>query len=385
MRNFEDDPTLEDLLSSDQLQRLNRMLSALCRDPVEIGSDRKADALALEFNLETVGWLSGGSSEQERLAAADLVSFLMMFIAKYRLAANLHHDTTEASYAELQKQNEALKASEARYRALSDQLQDKVDEQVTVIKQAQMDLYESARLRSVGQLAAGVAHEINNPIGFISSNLKVAREYLNDLRELVPDSDQNRELLEDFADLIGESSDGARRIASIVSDLKTFSSIDQADYTLCDVNELLASAVHLLQTDYGQDLEILEKPGELPKISGHPSRLSQTFYNLLDNAAQALKSQEQEAGAEGRAGRILAKTSVDSDGIRIVIQDNGCGIPEANREQVFDAFYTSRPVGSGTGLGLTVARDTVRAHRGTIQIDSREGTGTRVTLLLPVS
>ncbi len=385
MRSFEDDPTLEDLLSSDQLQRLNRMLSALCREPVEIGSDRKADALALEFNLETVGWLSGGSSEQERLAAGDLVSFLMMFIAKYRLAANLHHDTTEASYAELQKQNEALKASEARYRALSDQLQDKVDEQVTVIKQAQMDLYESARLRSVGQLAAGVAHEINNPIGFISSNLKVAGEYVNDLRELVPDSDQNRELLDDFADLIGESSDGARRIASIVSDLKTFSSIDQADYTLCDINELLASAVHLLQTEYGQDLEILEKPGELPKISGHPSRLSQTFYNLLDNAAQALKGQEQEAGAEGRADRILAKTSVDSDGIRVVIQDNGCGIPEAIREQVFDAFYTSRPVGSGTGLGLTVARDTVRAHRGTIQIDSREGTGTRVTLLLPVS
>ncbi|MDX1553313.1 MAG: histidine kinase dimerization/phospho-acceptor domain-containing protein, partial [Marinobacter sp.] len=298
MRNFEDDPALDDLLSADQLQRLNRMLSALCREPVEIGRDRTEGALALEFNLETVGWLSGGSSEQERLAAADLVSFLMMFIAKYRLAANLHHDTTEASYAELQKQNEALKASEARYRALSDQLQERVDEQVTVIKQAQMDLYESARLRSVGQLAAGVAHEINNPIGFISSNLKVAGEYVKDLRELVPDTGQNRELLDDFADLIGESSDGTRRIASIVSDLKTFSSIDQADYTLCDVNELLASAVHLLQTEYGHDLEILEKPGELPKISGHPSRLSQTFYNLLDNAAQALKSQEQQAGAE---------------------------------------------------------------------------------------
>lgn len=385
MRNFEDDPALDDLLSADQLQRLNRMLSALCREPVEIGRDRTEGALALEFNLETVGWLSGGSSEQERLAAADLVSFLMMFIAKYRLAANLHHDTTEASYAELQKQNEALKASEARYRALSDQLQERVDEQVTVIKQAQMDLYESARLRSVGQLAAGVAHEINNPIGFISSNLKVAGEYVKDLRELVPDTGQNRELLDDFADLIGESSDGTRRIASIVSDLKTFSSIDQADYTLCDVNELLASAVHLLQTEYGHDLEILEKPGELPKISGHPSRLSQTFYNLLDNAAQALKSQEQQAGAEKWAGRILARTSVDSDGLRVVIQDNGCGIPEGIREQVFDAFYTSRPVGSGTGLGLTVARDTVRAHRGSIQIDSREGTGTRVTLLLPVS
>lgn len=384
MRNFEDDPTLEDLLTNDQLQRLNRTLSALCREPIEIGSDRKAGALALEFNLETVGWLSGGSSEQERLAAVDLVSFLMMFIAKYRLAANLHHDTTEASYAELQKQIEALKASEARYRALSDQLQEKVDEQVAVIKHAQMDLYESARLRSVGQLAAGVAHEINNPIGFISSNLKVAGDYVTDLREVIPDSVQNRELLDDFADLIVESSDGARRIATIVSDLKTFSSIDQADYTLCDVNELLTSAVHLLQTEYGHNLEILEKPGEIPRISGHPSRLSQTFYNLLDNAAQALKLREQGAGVEGWAGQILAKTSVDNDGIQVVIQDNGCGIPEDIREQVFDAFYTSRPVGAGTGLGLTVARDTVRAHRGTIQIDSREGTGTRVTLLLPI-
>jgi signal transduction histidine kinase len=380
LRNFEDDPTLSDLLTPEQLQRLNRMLSALCREPVEIGTDRQTDAVALEFNLETVGWLAGGSSEQERLAAANLVSFLMMFIAKYRLAANLHHDTTEASYAELQKQNEALKTSEARYRELSDQLQDKVDEQVEVIKQAQLNLYESARLRSVGQLAAGVAHEINNPIGFISSNLKVAGDYVNELRELVPESDQNRDLLNDFTDLIGESSDGARRIASIVSDLKTFSSIDQADYTLCDVNELLASAVHLLRTEHGHDLEILEKPGELPGISGHPSRLSQTFYNLLDNAAQALKCRDQ--GAE--SGQILAKTSIDSDGIRVVIQDNGCGIAESIREQVFDAFFTSRPVGAGTGLGLTVARDTARAHQGTIQIDSKEGTGTRVTLFLPV-
>lgn len=379
MRNFADDPTLSDLLTQEQLQRLNRTLSALCREPVEIDSERRADAVALEFNLETIGWLAGGSSEQERLAAADLVSFLMMFIAKYRLAANLHHDTTEASYAELQKQNEALRASEARYRELSDQLQDKVDEQVAVIKQAQMDLYESARLRSVGQLAAGVAHEINNPIGFISSNLKVAGEYVNDLRGLIPDSDQSRELLDDFTDLISESSDGARRIASIVSDLKTFSSIDQADYTLCDVNELLSSATHLLQTDHGHDLIIVEKPGELPKISGHPSRLSQSFYNLLDNAAQAIKGREQ--GIEG--GRILAKTSVDNDNIQVVIQDNGCGIAEAVREQVFDAFFTSRPVGAGTGLGLTVARDTARAHRGTIQIDSREGAGTRVTFSLP--
>jgi signal transduction histidine kinase len=379
LRNFEDDPTLSDLLTPDQLQRLNRCLSALCRAPVAIGSDKQPDAVPLEFNLETIGWLAGGSSEQERRAAVDLASFLMMFIAKYRLAANLHHDTTEASYAELQRQNDALKASEARYRALSDQLQEKVDEQVAVIKQAQLDLYESARLRSVGQLAAGVAHEINNPIGFISSNLKVAADYVSDLRDLVPATRQNRELLDDFTDLISESSDGARRIAGIVSDLKTFSSIDQADYTRCNVNELLSSAVHLLQTDYGHRLDIVEKPGDLPLISGHPSRLSQTFYNLLDNAAKALDNRA--GGAEG--GRILARTMADGDGIKVVIQDNGCGIAEDIRERVFDAFFTSRPVGAGTGLGLTVARDTARAHKGSIQIDSKEGAGTRVTLILP--
>lgn len=380
MRNFEDDPTLDDLLNPDQLRRLNRLLSALCGEPIEIGADRKPGSLALEFNLSTVGWLSGGSSDQERNSAAELVSFLMMFIAKYRLAANLHHDITSASYAELEKQNAALKASEASYQALSDQLQKKVDEQVAVIKQAQMDLYESARLRAIGQLAAGVAHEINNPIGFISSNLKVADDYLNELREQQRETDQNRELLADFTDLVSESADGARRIASIVSDLKTFSSIDQADYTLCDVNELMSSAVHLLQTEYGQELKVHEQPGELPRIPGHPSRLSQTFYNLLDNAAQAIRSPEPVKDG----GRIAVTTGLENNCIGVTVEDNGCGIAENIREQVFDAFFTSRPVGAGTGLGLTVARDTVRAHQGTIQIDSREGRGTRVTLSLPI-
>lgn len=382
MRNFEDDPTLSDLLSNDQLDRLNRCLSALCAEPVSLGASRPgADAVPVEFNLETVGWLSGGEHEQERQAAADMVGFLMMFVAKYRLAANLHHDATEAGYAELQRQNEALKESEARYRALSDQLQQQVDEQVSVIKQTQQELYESARLRSVGQLAAGVAHEINNPIGFISSNLRVARDYVKDLAEVLPETPANQDLLADFNDLITESIDGTRRIASIVSDLKTFSSIDQADYTHCNINSLLTSAIHLVQTEYSHGLEIIERLGELPDVSGHPSKLSQTFFNLLDNAAQAVRDAEPEKGT----GRILVKTLVQEGAIHIVIQDNGGGIPEALRSKVFDAFFTSRPIGSGTGLGLTVAQDTARAHGGRLQLDTREGTGTRVLMTLPIN
>ncbi|MBD3658378.1 MULTISPECIES: sensor histidine kinase [Marinobacter] len=379
MRNFEDDPSLQDLLTDDQLQRLTAGLSALCREPVRIGTDRSDHAVPVEFNLETVGWLSGGGSDDERRAAASLVSFLMMFVAKYRLAANLHHDTTEASYAELQRQNEALRASEARYRELSDQLQEKVDEQVALIKGVQQDLYESAKLRSVGQLAAGVAHEINNPIGFINSNLGVASDYVDELQDLLPDTESNRELLADFRDLITESIDGTRRIARIVADLKTFSSIDQADYTLCDVNDLLRSAAHLLQTNYGHQLEIMEQLAEIPAIPGHPAKLSQTFYNVLDNAAQALRDGDREQADQ----RIQIKTASNGEEVLIVIQDNGCGIPDDIRSQVFDAFFTTRPVGSGTGLGLTVARDTLHAHRGSIAIDSHEGSGTRITLTLP--
>lgn len=382
MRNFEDDPTLNELLSNEQLTRLNQCLSALCSEPVELSALRPGpDALAVEFNLDTIGWLSGGGSADERKAAAGLIAFLMMFVAKYRLAANLHHDATEAGYAELQRQNEALKASEARYRELSDQLQQKVDEQVTVIKKTQQELYESARLRSVGQLAAGVAHEINNPIGFISSNLRVARDYVKELGASLPETAANQELLTDFNDLLSESIDGASRIASIVSDLKTFSSIDQADYTRCNISNLLTSAIHLIQTEYHHDLQIVERLAELPEISGHPSRLAQTFFNLLDNAAQAI----QDASPGNGAGRILVKTEVQNDTVQITIQDNGCGIAEQNLPKIFDAFFTSRPVGAGTGLGLTVALDTVRGHGGQLQLDSRHGTGTRVRLTLPIN
>ncbi|WP_420194920.1 sensor histidine kinase [Marinobacter sp. GH_1] len=382
MRNFEDDPALADLLSRDQLARLNQSLSALCSAPVELSEQKPGtDATPVEFNLETVGWLSGAGSAEERQAASGMVAFLMMFIAKYRLAANLHHDATEASYAELQRQNEALKESEARYRELSDQLQEKVDQQVKVINKTQHELYESARLRSVGQLAAGVAHEINNPIGFISSNLRVARDYVKELGEALSETSANEELLADFNDLLAESIDGTNRIASIVSDLKTFSSIDQADYTRCSINQLLTSAIHLVQTEYQHQLDIVERLNEVPEISGHPSRLSQTFFNLLDNAAQAIRDAEPEKAQ----GRILVKTQVQANEVQIIIQDNGCGIPEDQRAKVFDAFFTSRPIGSGTGLGLTVARDTARAHGGQLQLDTREGTGTRVLLTLPIN
>lgn len=380
MLKFIDEPALKDLLSDDQLHRLCSGLSALCRHPVTISEARQEGAVPIEFNLETVGWLSGEGDLKEREAASQLVAFILMFVAKYRLAANLHHDATEASYAELQRRNKALQASEARYRELSQNLQEKVDQQVETIRQTQQELYESARLRSVGHLAAGVAHEINNPIGFISSNLRVAREYVEELGGLIPAAPEHEELLNDFRDLLNESADGTRRISQIVADLKTFSSIDQSERSTCSVNKLLESALHLVQTEYNHVLDLRVRYEEVPELLGFASRLSQAFFNLLDNAAQAI----QEARGDASDGQILVRTRKQQDTLQIIIQDNGCGIPEANQAQVFDAFFTTRPVGSGTGLGLTVSRDVVRAHGGQLRIESREGKGTRVTVTLPM-
>ena len=379
MRKFDDDPTLTELLTSEQRQRLADLIGSLCGQPIEISATPRPDALPIELNLETIGYVSGGQSAQQRERVCELLSFLLMFVAKYRLAANLHHDVTEASYAALERQNEALKASEAKYRTLSDQLQEQVSQQVAVIEETQKKLYEAAQLRSVGHLAAGVAHEINNPIGFISSNLRVARDYVSGLEQLVSNTAENRELFEDFRDLIRESLDGASRITAIVSDLKTFSSIDQDNHSPCDINDLLRSAIHMTETAYGDRIKTVCQLGELPKVPGFPAKLSQTFFNLLDNAAQAIL----ESGTGHEAGKILIKTNADLSGIHIIIQDNGCGIPEANQAQIFDAFFTTRPVGSGAGLGLSVARDTVRAHRGQIRLESREGIGTRFTLTIP--
>lgn len=379
MYKFDDDPKLNDLLTEEQQLRLVRGLSALSGSPFAISDSPAPQASPIEFNLETIAWLSGGASEEMRERASELISFLMVFVAKYRLAANIHHDATEASYAELQRQNEALKASEAKYRQLSDQLQEKVTQQVSVIEETQRKLYEAAQLRSVGHLAAGVAHEINNPIGFISSNLRVAQEYVSGLEKTVANTPENRELLEDFQDLIRESLEGAGRITRIVGDLKTFSSIDQNNHSSCDINDLLRSAIQMVETTHNRRVKFQTRLAELPLMPGFPSKLSQTFFHLLDNAVQAIA----ESDPEQTEGKILVKTTSDLANIQVIVQDNGCGIPDTNRDQVFDAFFTTRPVGSGTGLGLSVARDTMRAHGGQITFDSREGVGTRFTLKFP--
>nr|WP_298172158.1 ATP-binding protein [uncultured Pseudomonas sp.] len=371
MLSFEDDPRLDDLLPRERQERLTQLLQALLGHPLALTEQAEAGAETVEFNLETLAWLSCPSAPALQEPAARLLEFVLFYVGKYRLAANLHHDTTEASFAELQRQHAELQESEARYRALSAQLQSRVNEQVKVIETTQQQLYESARLRAIGQLAAGVAHEVNNPIGFIASNLRVAGDYLNELVAKLPADPATTALLEDFRALLKESGSGTQRIATIVADLKTFSNIDQNDFVSCDLNALVASTCHLLRTESQQPLQIELRLGELPQLAGYPAKISQATYNVLDNAVKAIDAN----------GKIRITTNRDELGqIQVIVEDNGCGIAAEHMPCLFDPFFTTRDVGAGTGLGLTVAREIMNAHQGEILIKSQPGIGTRVTL-----
>lgn len=372
MQNFHDDPHLAELLAPDKLAQLTTLLQQMAELPVQVSDRPVPGASAVEFNLAPLAWLQCPSPARQQ-AAARLLEFVLHYVGKYRLAANMYRDSTEESFDELQRQNEALRVSEERYRELSRQLQERVQQQVSVIEHAQQHLYESARLRSIGQLAAGVAHEINNPVGFISSNLQVAEEYVEELARL-PGTAPVADLLRDFRALIAESASGVQRIAAIVADLKTFSNIDRAEFIACDLNQLLVAACNLLQAEYAQQLVIERQQADLPVLTGYPARLSQAFYNVLDNAARAL----------GPGGRIQVLSARTPEGVELRIADDGCGIPAAVQPRIFDPFFSTRGVGGGIGLGLTVARDIVLAHDGSIRVESEDGCGTTVILHFPV-
>ncbi|GAO35177.1 hypothetical protein SCT_0561 [Sulfuricella sp. T08] len=338
--------------------------------------------VAIRHDLEPLGYLESASADEACLsAAAGMMELMLQLSARYLMAADLHIETVQEDYA-------SLKESEARYKALSEELEARVRQQVETIETAQRQLYQAEKLASIGQLAAGVAHEINNPIGFIRSNLGTAQQYVGDLSRLVAlmktgDIAQCRAaweqadmgfVMEDFAALLRESINGADRVTKIVADLKGFSSVDQAEEETVDLNDNLRFASNVLAGQLKDKVELVLELGALPKILCLPGHLNQVFLNLLLNAAQALADQ----------GRITVQSEAAGNEIRIRISDNGCGIPAEQLDRIFDPFFTTREVGSGTGLGLTVCRDIVQAHGGRIDVESKVGAGTTFTVNFPI-
>lgn len=288
-----------------------------------------------------------------------------------------------------QKQlNEAIAALE----------QEKAAQQVLIkrLEDAQGQLLQSEKLASVGQLAAGVAHEINNPIGFINSNLGSLKKQVSDLLSVIaayeraePALAASPELLavireakvaadldflrDDIQSLIAESLDGAHRVKKIVDNLKDFSRVDSAEWQCANLEQGLESTLNIVWNELKYKAEVIREFAGLPEIECIASQINQVFLNLLVNAAHAIETH----------GTITLRTGFDDNVVWIEVEDTGKGIKPEHMGRIFEPFFTTKPVGQGTGLGLSLAYGIVQRHRGQLEVRSELGRGTVFRLTLP--
>ena len=398
---FDREPMLAELLSGVPLPRLGDSLAALldtgfrlvdAAGNILLQHGVVADGCTqaeVRLEIETAGRLAAPAPAAKLQAAAALLELLLRCQLRYRMAARLHEEQVNYDYQTLQQKHIALQTSEQQYRELSEQLEQRVEQQVETIKSAERQLYQAEKLASVGKLAAGVAHEINNPLGFIHSNLNSAASYVRKLEQFGPavksgdgaaiaaawKSADMDFVLEDFNDLLQESIAGADRVARIVADLKEFSNVDRPQEEIVFLNESVRAVCNILHSQLSGHAELVLDLGELPPLTCQQGHLNQLLLNLLMNALQAV---------EGKPGVIRIETARVGQEIRIRITDNGCGIAAEHLSKIFDPFFTTRPVGKGTGLGLAVSRDIAQAHGGRIEVESKVGAGTTFTVTLPV-
>ncbi len=266
------------------------------------------------------------------------------------------------------------------------------------LSDARSKLMQSEKLASIGQLAAGVAHEINNPIGFIFSNFGTLEQYLDDLFQML-DAYEKAEphigdgntlarirqlkaeldikyLKEDIPNLMGESRDGIQRVRKIVQDLKDFSRVDaRQEWESVDLHAGIDSTLNIVNNEIKYKADVVKHYGPLPEVQCLPSEMNQVFMNLLVNAAHAIPAER---------GTITISTGVDGANAWVEVADTGAGIAPENLQRIFDPFFTTKPVGKGTGLGLSLSYGIVQKHGGRMEVSSELGVGTRFRITIPI-
>jgi two-component system NtrC family sensor kinase len=310
-------------------------------------------------------------------------------------------DATERKAIEQQLLHQNARLEEQvlqRTAALSQQLA-ALTESNRKLEEAQFQLLQSEKLASIGQLAAGVAHEINNPIGFINSNLGTLGGYVESLlaidaaytdaqHALEPGVQQAFEavnalkagsdhafMVDDLRQLIKESREGLERVKTIVRDLKDFARVGSAEWAWTDIHQGLESTLNIVWNELKYKATVEREYGTLPQVRCIPSQLNQVFMNLLVNAAHAIEGQ----------GVIRVRTGCNDQQVWVEVIDSGVGIPPENINRIFDPFFTTKALGKGTGLGLSLAWGIVQRHRGTIEVESQPGKGSTFRVVLPIN
>lgn len=307
------------------------------------------------------------------------------------------------------RQSEQLESEIAERKETEEKLREshkKLEKTYADLKSAHAQLLQQEKMASIGQIAAGVAHEINNPVGYIMSNLGTLRKYLDRLSEFikvqsetidiftregegkgpsqtmaVQKTDAARKtlkvdyIMEDAANLLQESLAGSGRIKEIVQDLKSFSHVDNAEIKMHDINEGIRKTINVIWNELKYKAKVIQEYGAVPLTRCNLGNLNQVFMNILLNAVQAIEKE----------GTITIRTWSDDKHIFISISDTGSGIPGEIMNRIFDPFFTTKDVGKGTGLGLSIAYDIIKKHGGEISVKSEIGKGTIFTIKIPVT
>ena len=292
----------------------------------------------------------------------------------------------ELKSRELYLVNKNLQENLDRLARRSDSLE-KANEE---LKLAQSQIIQSSKLATIGQLAAGVAHEINNPLAFVASNSKSLEKYFKKILDFIGmlseriDNDNYAELKKsnnvdfiifDIEELLADNQEGLTRVRDIIADLKTFSRVDQAEMEKANLNDCIETTLKIAWNEIKYKVKLIKELSDIPSITCNVGQINQVLMNLIVNAAQAIETE----------GEVTITTRVENSDIVLVIKDTGCGISPEDMEKIYDPFFTTKPVGMGTGLGLSITYGIIKDHDGTIELESEEGKGTAFTIRLPIS
>ncbi len=400
-----------------RIASMNRLFSTMWNIPGDLLLERN-DAAIIEFMAEHVvesescrarlQAIVDSSETEDLLRLGDGRVFECKSRPQYlgeRIVGRVfgYNDITQRTHAE-----EALRDSrdrlEERVRERTAELEtanttllaEKMRQEVLIrkLEEAQNQLLQSEKMASIGQLAAGVAHEINNPIAFVNSNLGTLQRYAIDMLKLLaayeqledtlaPDKLQDLDQLkkevdaaylsEDIGSLLSESLDGLQRVKRIVQDLKDFSHVDRSEREWANLETGLESTLNVVWNELKYKAEVVKEYSNLPQIECFPSQLNQVFMNLLINAAHAIENR----------GRITLRTGHDEQNVWVEVEDTGKGIKPEHVGRIFEPFFTTKAVGRGTGLGLSLSYGIVHKHGGRIEVRSEVGTGSTFRVVLP--
>ena len=375
-------------------QSLNELISA-----VEIYKQQGAEALEEAEGLRNRIIL--GSMLISALIAVALADKTSRAIAQpIETVTNVAQQVTRESNFNLQVP--VTTQDEIGVLAVSfNQLIQRVSEYTQELKQTQSQLIQTEKMSSLGQMVAGIAHEINNPVNFIGGNIDYANQYIQDLTDLVtlyqeyypnpPDAilerieDIELEFLrEDLPKTLSSMKIGADRIREIVVSMRNFSRSDDGNMKSADIHEGIDSTLVILNHRLKQGIQVIKQYGKLPTVECSPAQLNQVFMNVIGNAIDALE--EVKKGDKGYSPTIWISTEVTADNaVTVKIRDNGPGIAPGCAQQIFDPFFTTKSIGKGTGLGLAISYQIVAKHHGKIEVNSQIGQGTEFVITLPVA